>query len=69
MDSQGKEVLNMSLADKWEKEEKPLQPVKNENLFCNSCRNKTDAVVSCKVYETKPVSVLKGGVCYEYKKN
>ena len=58
----------MSLADKWEKEHNPLQPVKNENLFCNSCKNKTNMVVSCKVYETKPVSVLKGGVCNAYKK-
>ena len=58
----------MSLEEKWEKDKNPLQPVKNENLFCSSCRNKTDMTVSCKAYETKPVSVLKGGVCSEYKK-
>lgn len=57
----------MSLEEKWEQDHHPLEPVKNENLYCYSCihliENKT---CSCKEYTTKPVSVLKGGVCSEY---
>jgi hypothetical protein len=63
-----KEENDMSLDEKWSKEKNPLQPIKNGNLVCESCEHCTKAVVSCKIYETKPVSVLKGGVCYEYKK-
>lgn len=58
----------MSLDEKWSKDKKPIQPIKNDNLTCRTCKRKTDAVVSCEVFETKPVSVLKGGVCSEYKK-
>lgn len=57
----------MSLEEKGEQYPHPLEPVKNENLYCHSCihiiENKT---CSCKKYATKPVSVLKGGVCTEY---
>ena len=59
----------MGLADKWEHEKNPIQPVKNEDLTCRTCKNRyKDRTVDCKVYETKPVSVLKGGVCSGYKK-
>ena len=58
----------MSLEDKWSKDKKPLSPIKNSDLTCNSCRFKTNQTASCNIYATKPVSVLKGGVCYEYKK-
>lgn len=59
----------MSLDEKWDKDKNPLQPVKNNSLTCRTCKNRfDDRTVDCKVYETKPVSVLKGGVCYEYKK-
>lgn len=58
----------MSLEEKWSKDKRPLQPLKNENLTCNTCKYCTDYATKCKVYETKPVSVLKGGVCYEYQK-
>ena len=58
----------MSLEEKWDKEKSPLSPVKNENLVCNSCSNKMKSVTQCSVYNVKPVSVLKGGVCNGYKK-
>lgn len=58
----------MSLDEKWSKDKKPIQPVKNDSLTCRTCKHKTDAVVSCDVFEIKPVPVLKGGVCSEYKK-
>lgn len=58
-----------SLEKRWEQDKKPLQPVKNEDLFCDSCANVIkDKTCSCEVYVTKPISVLKGGVCYGYKK-
>lgn len=58
-----------SLEKRWEQDKQPLQPVKNSNLFCNSCKNLIkDKTCSCKIFSTKPVSVLKGGVCNEYKK-
>lgn len=64
-----KEALMDSLEQRWDQDKNPLQPVKNEDLFCNLCSNKIeDKTCSCKAYSTKPVSVLKGGVCYEYKK-
>ena len=59
----------MSLDEKWDKDRKPFEPVKNDDLFCNSCKNMIKSkTCSCKIYSTKPVSVLKGGACYEYKK-
>lgn len=58
----------MSLDEKWDKDRKPLKPVKNENLVCKTCKNCTNKVASCVMFYTKPVSVLKGGVCDEYKK-
>ena len=58
----------MSLEQKWDKEEKPLQPLKNSNLVCNSCAHCTKSTTACEVYEVKPITVLKGGVCYGYKK-
>lgn len=59
----------MSLEAKWEKDKNPLQPVKNSGLTCRTCKHRfKDRTVDCEVYETKPISVLKGGVCYEYKK-
>ena len=58
----------MSLDEKWSKDKNPLQPIKNSQLTCATCRFKNKKVVSCDKYSTKPVSVLKGGVCYEYKK-
>lgn len=58
----------MSLDEKWSKDKNPLQPIKNSKLTCATCRFKNEKVVSCDKYSTKPVSVLKGGVCYEYKK-
>lgn len=58
-----------SLEEKWSKDKNPLQPVKNKDLFCSSCKNIIEnKTCSCKVYSTKPVSVLKGGVCDGYKK-
>lgn len=58
-----------SLEKRWDKDKKPLQPVKNDDLFCSSCNNVIEnKTCSCKIYSTKPISVLKGGVCYEYKK-
>ena len=58
-----------SLEKKWDKDKNPLQPVKNDDLFCNSCKNMIKSkTCSCKIYSTKPVAVLKGGACYEYKK-
>lgn len=66
---QGKEIDYMSLKERWEKDKNPLQPVKNENLTCRTCKHKIpDRVVNCQFYETKPVSVLKGGVCDGYRK-
>lgn len=57
----------MSLEEKWEQDHHPLEPVKNENLYCYSCIHLIeDKTCSCREYSTKPVSVLKGGVCYEY---
>lgn len=58
----------MSLVEKWEKDKQPLQPLKNDNLVCNTCRRCTTSVTSCGMYVTKPLSVLKGGVCRGYKK-
>ena len=58
----------MSLSKKWASEKNPIQPVKNEDLTCRTCKSKTDMTVSCEVFRVKPVSVLKGGVCNEYKK-
>ena len=55
----------MSLDEKWSKDKNPLQPIKNSQLTCATCRFKNEKVVSCDKYSTKPVSVLKGGVCYE----
>ncbi len=58
-----------SLEKRWDKDKNPLQPVKNKDLFCNTCKNVIESkTCSCYVYFTKPVSVLKGGVCDEYKK-
>lgn len=58
-----------SLEKRWEQDKNPLQPVKNQDLFCDSCKHVIPSkTCSCKIYSTKPVSVLKGGVCYEYKK-
>ena len=59
----------MGLEQKWNDDPAPLQPIKNENLVCKHCMNKTKAVASCEAYDVKPVSVLKGGVCYEYRKS
>lgn len=58
----------MSLEEKWKKERQPLQPLKNNNLVCNTCKLCTESVTECEAFRTKPLSVLKGGVCYEYKK-
>ena len=59
----------MSLQEKWDKEKHPLQPVKNGDLTCRTCKNRfKDRTVDCKIYETKPISVLKGGVCNGYEK-
>lgn len=58
----------MSLEEKWSKDKNPLQPLKNENLICSKCKHCTDFVLVCDKYEEKPLSVLKGGVCYEYQK-
>ena len=58
----------MSLKKKWEDEKNPLEPLKNENLVCGTCANCTKSATACTKYEMKPLSVLKGGVCYEYKK-
>lgn len=58
----------MSLKEKWEKDRQPLDPIKNENLVCIGCRHCTKSVTACGKYIVKPVSVLKGGVCYEFKK-
>ena len=58
-----------SLEKKWDQDKNLLQPVINDDLFCNSCKNMIKSkTCSCKIYSTKPVSVLKGGACYEYKK-
>lgn len=57
-----------TLEDKWKADSTPFVLVKNENLTCRSCKHKTDKVASCEIFETKPVTVLKGGVCSEYKK-
>lgn len=58
-----------SLEEKWSKEKNPLQPIKNKDLFCNSCKYVIETkTCSCKIFSTKPVSVLKGGVCDGYKK-
>lgn len=58
----------MSLSKKWEDEKNPLQPVKNSSLVCRYCQNAIDGrTVDCKAYATKPVSVLKGGPCNEFK--
>ena len=60
---------DMSLEEKWDKDKNPLQPVKNEDLTCRTCKHLIpDRVVDCKFYSVKPVSVLKGGVCDGYKK-
>ena len=59
---------NMALEDKWDKDVKPLLPIKNENLVCNTCANKTQSTTQCVEYYRKPLTVLKGGVCYGYKK-
>ena len=58
----------MSLEEKWSKDRNPLSPIKNSDITCNSCMFKTNQTASCNKYVTKPISVLKGGVCYEYKK-
>ncbi len=53
--------------EKNREQETCLQPVKNENLYCYSCIHLLEnKVCACKVYETKPISVLKKGVCQEY---
>lgn len=57
-----------SLEQKWKDDPTPFSPIKNSALTCRTCKHKTDKVSSCAMFETKPVSVLKGGVCYEYKK-
>lgn len=58
----------MSLEEKWEKDKQPLQPLKNSNLVCNTCVSCQTSVTACAKYTVKPLTVLKGGVCYEYKK-
>lgn len=59
----------MSLEEKWEKDKQPLQPIKNNHLFCKTCKHLLkDKTCSCKMFLTKPISVLKGGVCDGYKK-
>ena len=58
----------MSLEEKWEKDKHPIQPVMNEGLTCRTCRFKHETVIGCDVYEVKPLTVLKGGVCHEYKR-
>lgn len=58
----------MGLEEKWKKEKNPLQPLKNSNLICNTCHYCQESVTACEKYIVKPLSVLKGGVCYEYKK-
>lgn len=58
----------MSLEEKWEKDKQPLQPLKNSNLVCNMCAHCQQSVTACEMYTLKPLSVLKGGVCYEFKK-
>jgi hypothetical protein len=59
----------MSLEEKWKEDKQPLQPLKNSNLVCNTCKKCLESVTECKAYTIKPISVLKGGVCYEYKKS
>ena len=58
----------MSLSQRWENETQPLQPLNNSQLVCNTCKNCTKSATGCEVFAIKPISVLKGGVCYEYKK-
>lgn len=58
----------MSLEERWDKDKNPIQPLKNSNLVCNTCEHCLKSVTECEVFTVKPISVLKGGVCYEYKK-
>ena len=59
----------MSLEKKWEKEGLPLKPLTNGKLICGTCANQIEGrAVDCKMYHTKPLSVLKGGACYDWKK-
>lgn len=57
---------------KREKEEVKFMAIRNSELACKDCiYNNTEndlAALTCDVYSTKPLSVLKGGTCYEYKK-
>lgn len=57
-----------TLKEKWENDPMPFDPIKNENLTCRTCSKRTDKVSSCEVFSLKPLQVLKGGVCFEYKK-
>lgn len=56
-----------TLEEKWNNDPIPFEPIKNEDLTCRTCDRKTDKISSCKVFSVKPISVLKGGVCGEYK--
>ena len=56
-----------TLEEKWKNDPKPFEPVKNENLTCRTCSKRTDKVSSCEIFDVKPLQVLKGGACIEYK--
>lgn len=57
----------MGLEEKWKDERKPLQPLKNNTLVCKTCKFCTESTTDCEKFATKPLSVLKGGVCDVYK--
>ena len=57
-----------SLEEKWAADPRPFELIKNEGLPCRTCAYKTEKVSSCNMFEVKPIPVLKGGACYEYKK-
>lgn len=57
-----------TLEEKWKNDPRPFEPIKNESLTCRTCANKTEQVSGCSKFSVKPIQVLKGGVCGEYKK-
>ena len=57
-----------TLKNKWDNDPTPFEPIKNKDLTCRTCKFATEEVINCEKFTVKPTSVLKGGVCNEYKK-
>lgn len=57
----------MSIEQKQTKNIHSLEAIRNEDLYCYSCIHLIENnTCTCKIYKTKPVSVLKRDVCNEY---